>query len=199
MKKNFKLDKTSYIKYHFSETDNKEPYFSVEISIEKIRNIFDMLKENFGETETIKDYSIYKHNNTILTVYPDGSSFCNQIDSHYIKDPNFSKGILVSYNEKYKISNDIFPCKFNYDSIVDIIDIIFTVNKDIKIVLSSNYENNKTFEKVKNIESLGRPNMTKSKNAWCELYIIVDCNSAVEEVHNTIHMLSSFFPMITTC
>ena len=67
MKKNFKLDKTSYIKYHFSETDNKEPYLSVEISIEKIRNIFDMLKENFGETETIKDYSIYKIDYALCT------------------------------------------------------------------------------------------------------------------------------------
>jgi hypothetical protein len=198
--------KSSSIEYHFSdnnyngETDNKStfPYFSVEISVEKIRSIFDMLKEKFGESETIKEYSMYKNNDLILTVYPDGSSFCSQLVTREIKDPKISSGILVLYNEKYKLSNDNFPCQYIYNSIVDVVDVIFNVNNDIKIVLSTIYENNRNINKVKNIESLGRPTkLTKSKNAWCELYVLVDCNSKVEEVHDTINFLNLFFPVVT--
>ena len=95
---------------------------------------------------------------------------------------------------KNKISNDIFPCQYIYNSILDVIDIIFNVNKDIKIVLSTIYENNRNFEKVKKVEDLGRPDkIKKSKNAWCEMYIIVDCSCNVENVYNTIKMLTEIF------
>ena len=199
--KNKKDSKSSSIEYHFGETDNKSdaPYFSVEIPIEKIRSIFEMLKENFGENEIIKEYSMYKKNDLILTVYPDGSSFCSQLVTREIKDPNIPPGIFVLYNEKYKHSNDNFPCQYIYNSIVDVVDIIFSVNNDVKIVLSTIYENNRNITKVKNIESLGRPTkFAKSKNAWCELYMIVECNSKVEEVHDTIKMLHLFFPTVPT-
>ena len=185
----FKFEKT--IEYHFSE-ESKSPYFSVHIPIEKIRVIYDTLKEKFGETETIKEYSLYKFDDLVLTVYPDGSSYCNrQIKTELKRD-----SILVLQNEKYKNSNDSFPSKYNYHSILDIVDVIFTI-KDIKIVLSSIYEHSTC--KVKTIESLGRPaKISKSKNAWCELYISAECNSTIEDVNNTITLLQLFFPPVST-
>jgi hypothetical protein len=193
------LNKSSSIEYHFSDNKESIPYTSVEIPIEKIKSIFKTLKEKFGDIEIIKEYSIYKNNDLILTVYPDGSSFCSQVTTYEIKDPKISSGIIVMYNEKNKISNDIFPCQYIYNSILDVIDIIFNVNKDIKIVLSTIYENNRNISKVKNIESLGRPvKLTKSKNAWCELYVKVECDSKVEEVHDTINFINLFFPTVST-
>ena len=125
------------------------PYIDVEIPVDKIQDVFSMLREKYGETENIKEYSIYKHNDLELTVFPDGSSFCRQIIVKELKDINIPMGIFVNYKEKFKISNDYFPCKYVYNSSIDIVDVIFTLSNDIKIVLSTVYENNRNFEKVK--------------------------------------------------
>ena len=202
--------KTTIIEYHFSDNSiiegiNKklnEPYFSLEIPIKSIEFIFESLEKKFGKSETIKEYSIYKNNDFILTVYPDGSSYCCKTVSREIKDPIFSSNILVLYTEKYKVSNDNFQCKYIYNSNIDIIDIIFNVNNNINIVLSTLYENNinvKKNSKIKNIESLGKQTkISKSNNAWCELYVSVKCDSNIEEVHEIINSLNLFFPSITT-
>jgi hypothetical protein len=170
------------------------PYIDVEIPVDKIQDVFSMLREKYGETENIKEYSIYKHNDLELTVFPDGSSFCRQIIVKELKDINIPMGIFVNYKEKFKISNDYFPCKYVYNSSIDIVDVIFTLSNDIKIVLSTIYENNRNFSKVKKVEDLGRPDkIKKSKNAWCELYVDVECSCDVENVHNTIKMLVEVF------
>jgi hypothetical protein len=215
--KNYKK-KEDYIEYHFSdnvgEIKRVKPYLDVEIPAEKIRKIFEQFREKFGETEIIKEYSTYKHNDMELTVFPDGSSFCRQVIVREVQDEKVPSGICVIYKEKFKISNDYFPCKYIYNSSVDVIDVIFNVTNDIdeakassthrggrttsfasspydiKIVLSTTYENNRTVEKVKKVESLGRPNkIKKSKNAWCELYVTVGCSCDVEDVHNTINFV----------
>jgi hypothetical protein len=201
VKKNYKKKEKS-IEYHFSNKIGVKstkslyttPYIDVEIEVDKIQTAFSILREKCGETENIKEYSIYKHNDLELTVFPDGSSFCRQIIVKELKDINIPIGIFVNYKEKLKISNDYFPCKYVYNSSVDIVDVIFTLSNDIKIVLSTIYENNRKFEKVKNVEDLGRPNkIKKSKSAWCEMYVDVECSCDVEKVHNTIKMLVEIF------
>lgn len=203
VQKNYKKKEES-IEYHFSNniggtvksTKNScnFPYIDVEISVDKIQSVFSMLREKYGETENIKEYSTYKNNDLELTVFPDGSSFCRQIIMKEVKDINIPSGIFVNYKEKFKISNDYFPCKYVYNSSIDVVDVVFTVINDIKIVLSTIYENNRNFEKVKKVEDLGRPDKIKqSKSAWCEMYVEVDCSCDVENVHNTIKMLAEFF------
>ena len=199
--KNHKKKEDS-IEYHFSynksiKNNGNLPYFNTEIPIEKIRKVFDHFRMKFGENEIIKEYSTFKHNDLELTVFPDGSSFCRQIESRKLQDQKINEelddsklDIFVTYKEKHKISNDFFPCKYIYYSALDIIDVIFNVNKDIKIVLSTIYENNRNLEKIKSIEKIGRPNMIKhSSNTWCEMYMVVDCASDVDDVHNTIEFI----------
>jgi hypothetical protein len=199
VQKNYKKKEES-IEYRFSNNIGEKvknisfPYIDVEISVDKIQSVFYMLREKYGETENIKEYSTYKNNDLELTVFPDGSSFCRQIIVKEVNDINIPSGIFVNYKEKYKISNDYFPCKYVYNSSLDVVDVIFTISNDIKIVLSTIYENNRNFEKVKKVEDLGRPDkIKKSKNAWCEMYIIVDCSCNVENVYNTIKMLTEIF------
>jgi hypothetical protein len=203
VKKNYKKKEES-IEYRFSnniggnvkstKTTSASPYIDVEIPVDKIQAVFFMLREKYGETENIKEYSTYKNNDLELTVFPDGSSFCRQIIAKELKDINIQSGIFVNYKEKFKISNDYFPCKYVYNSSVDVVDVVFTLSNDIKIVLSTIYENNKNFERVKKVEDLGRPDkIKKSKSAWCEMYVVVDCSCDVENVHNTIKMLAEIF------
>lgn len=184
----------NFIEYHFSNNKDKKPYLDVEIPVEKIRKVFDNLRNTYGEVEIIKEYSTYKHNDLELTVFPDGSSFCRQIDIRELKDEKVNDileetglDMSVVYKEKHKISNDYFPCKFKYYSALDMIDVIFNVNKEIKIILSTCYENNRNMEKIKSIDKLGRPcKIRHSSNTWCELYLSIDCSCDVDEAHNTI-------------
>lgn len=191
--KNYKK-KEDYIEYRFSnnvgESKTKKPYMDVEIPVEKVREVFDKFREKFGENEIIKEYSTYKHNDMELTVFPDGSSFCRQVIIREVQDTKVPDGICVTYKEKFKISNDYFPCKYLYNSAIDVIDVIFNVTNDIKIVLSTTYENNRKIRKLKKVESLGMPNkIKKSKNTWCELYVTVGCSCDVDDVHNTINFV----------
>jgi hypothetical protein len=150
--KNYKKKEES-IEYRFSNNiggnvkstkpTSASPYIDVEIPVDKIQAVFSILREKYGETENIKEYSTYKNNDLELTVFPDGSSFCRQIIVKEVKDINIPSGIFVNYKEKFKISNDYFPCKYVYNSSVDVVDVVFTLSNEIKIVLSTIYENNR--------------------------------------------------------
>ena len=190
--KNYKK-KEEYIEYRFSNnSENNKPFLDIGIPIEKITKVFSKLQEKFGENnEIIKEYSIYKYNDMELTVFPDGSSFCRQIYVKKIEDNKTPDNIIVTYKEKHKISNDYFPCKFSYNSVIDVIDIVYNVKKGINIILSTNYENNKNKEILKNIENLGKEtSSSKSNNVWCELYVNVDCSCDVNDVYNTINLIT---------
>jgi len=193
--KNYKK-KEDYIEYRFSNNvgENKnKPFLDVEIPVNKIRNVFEKLSEKYGENnEQIKEYSLYKHNDLELTVFPDGSSFCRQISLKEVQDPSVPEGIIVVYKEKHKISNDYFPCKYTYDSAVDTIDVVFNAASGINIILSTIFENNKKTEKIKNIWDIGRSRKVKSSHdVWCEVYVTVECSCDVNDVHNTINFVKS--------
>ena len=64
----------TYIEYHFTD-DHTSPCVNLEIPIKKIQDIFSILREKFGENEIIKEYSVYRHNDMELTLFPDGSCF----------------------------------------------------------------------------------------------------------------------------
>ena len=193
--KNYKK-KDDYIEYRFSHNAGKnKPFIDVGIPVEKIRKVFATLQERFGENnELIKEYSVYKHNDMELTVFPDGSSFCRQVSVKEIEDKTTPDSVIVTYKEKHKISNDYFPCKFIYSSAIDVIDIVYNVKKGIKIVLSTIYENNRSTEKLKTIESLSRANQaTKSDKIWCEAYVNVECTCDVKDVYETINLMKEAF------
>ena len=46
-------NKQTSFEYHFSSDVSPKPYFSVEIPLEKIKEIYEKLKEKYGETENI--------------------------------------------------------------------------------------------------------------------------------------------------
>ena len=194
--RNNKNDKKSYqknenyVKYHFS--DKKEllnKYYDINISSDKIAYVYKELRKLYGETDIIKDYSLYKHNNLELTVFPDGSSFCRRVRETKVKDEKFPE-IFVSFLEKFKLSNDYFPCQYNYNSTQDVIDIIFSVNSNIDIILSTKYENNNLNEKIKEINEISRPIKLKTTNkTWCELYLLVKCSANIDNIHKTINIL----------
>lgn len=184
--------KEDYIEYRFSNNiEENKPFLDIKIPFEKTRNIFEKLQEIFGENnEIIKEYSIYKYNDLELTVFPDGSSFCLQVSTKKLEDNKTPKEIIVTHKEKYKISNDYFPCKFSYNSSIDVIDVIFTIKKGINIILSTIYENNKNNNKLTSIEDLGRPLLSnKLENIWCELYVSVECTCDTDDVYKTIDLM----------
>ena len=112
VQKNYKK-KEELIEYRFSNNIGENlkntsiSFIDVAITVDKIQSVFYMLREKYGETENIKEYSTYKNNDLELTVFPDGSSFCRQIISKELKDINIPSGIFIIYKEKLKISNDI--------------------------------------------------------------------------------------------
>ena len=182
-----KKQNENYVKYYF--TDNKELKnnicSNISISCDKIDKVYKDLVKKYGEIDIIKDYSIYKYNNLELTIFPDGSSFSRKVKNTKIKDEFFSD-LFVIYMEKFKIPNDCFPCQYSYDSSQDIIDIVFKINNNIDIVLSTKYEN-ETIENIKEIKDLIRPNKLKtSKKSWCELTLNASCYSNIENIHKTI-------------
>jgi len=191
--KNYKK-KEDYIEYHFSNNigENKtKPFFDIEIPVNKIRKVFGQLSEKYGENnEVIKEYSIYKHNDLELTVFLDGSSFCSQVSLKEVQVPSIPNGIIVIYKEKHKISNDYFPSKYTYSSIIDVVDVIFTAKNGINIILSTIFENNRKVEKLKSIENLSiSRNVISSENVWCEIYVKVECTCDAKDVNDTINFV----------
>ena len=191
--KNYKK-KEDYIEYRFSNNigENKtKPFLDIEIPVNKIRKVFEKLSEKYGENnEVIKEYSIYKHNDLELTVFSDGSSFCRQVSLTEVQDPSIPNGIVVVYKEKHKISNDYFPSKYTYGSVVDVVDVIFTAKNGINIVLSTIFENNRKAEKLNSIENLCiSRNVRSSDYVWCEIYVTVECTCDVKDVHDTINFV----------
>jgi len=176
-----------YTEYVFSEvSDNKLPYFDSKISAEKMRLIFNSLREKYGIIELIKDYSIYSHNNLELKVYIDGSSFCKRV-SMKKSEKNINENICILDIIKNKVSNDIFPCKYSYDSILDIVDIIFNISENISVILRTLYENNKLFDKTKNVKNIGIKkrnikNIRKSNKYWCTISVITSGENIDEDV-----------------
>lgn len=179
--------KEESMEYHFSDSVGK--VINLEIPAEKVSLLFQSLSERLGENnETINEYSIYKNQNLELTVFPDGSSFCRQVILKKVDNKKVPDNVFINYKEKHKISNDIFPSRYSYNSVVDIIDVIFDIDDGIKIILSTIYENNKSNEKIKNVESLGNPRVfNKSKNVWCEVYISTEVKIDYERVVDTIN------------
>jgi hypothetical protein len=176
----------TYIEYHFTD-DHISPCVNLEIPIKKIQDIFSILREKFGENEIIKEYSVYRHNDMELTLFPDGSCFCRQISIKELKDEKVP--LYITYVKKHKIANDVFPCKYMYHSAKDIVDVIFHVNEDIQIILRTNYENN-IQEKIKELQDLGRPRKIQSSSqTWCELSIVANCSASIDDIYKSIHLL----------
>ena len=185
-KKSYKKN-DNYVKYYFSDKKRlNSTFFDLSISSDKISELYNGFVKKYGEIDIIKDYSIYKYDNLELIIFPDGSSFCKKVKNTKIKDEKFSD-LYVKFVEKTKIPNDCFPCQYNYNTSKDVVDIIFAINKNINIVLSTYYDNNIN-ENIKTINELSRPvKLKSSKKTWCELSLNVSCYSNIEDIHETIN------------
>ena len=192
-----------YTEYVFSENCSDDiPYFDSKISAEKMKVVFNTLRKKYGVVETINDYSIYSHNDLELKVYVDGSSFCKRVSINKTNNNNINNIYKLSVI-KQKVNNDIFPCKYSYDSVLDIIDIKFTISDNICIVLRTLYENNRFFEKTNNIKKIGLKsrnikNINKSNKYWCTISIITLNGCDENIIRENIEMILSNFPVSTT-
>lgn len=178
-----------FIEYYVSV--NSKNITDVSIPIKKIKNIFTNLQNEFGtNNETIKEYSLYGYDNKELTVFPDGSSFCRQIELQKLEDKNLPSSFYILYKKKDKIPNDCFPSSFVYNTNFDITDIIYTFKEGVRIIISTYYNHNNKLEKIKKIEDLGKKQRSIPKDkVWCELYIQADCYSKTEDVYKAIEIL----------
>ena len=101
---------------------------------------------------------------------------------------------------KIKVNNDIFPCKYSYDSVLDIIDVKFKVCNNIFIILRTLYENNRIFEKTKQVKNMGlksrniKKKINKSNKYWCTISIITLLNTYDKELlkENIEFLLNQF-------
>lgn len=182
--------KESYIIYHFLHSSHPHIY-ETKIPNTKIQKIFIELTKKFGENNhSIQEYSLYSYEDKELTLYLDGSNFCRKKKSILVKDPYIKdKKICSLYVEKKKVHNDSFPSL--YDNIVyDIIDIVFILQKGISLVIQTKKEN--IIKNIDTIYKLGIPKKSVSnKNIWCEIFLQVDYNSHVDDVHSEIEYIYS--------
>lgn len=182
--------KESYIVYHFLHSSCKHIY-ETKIPNTKIQKIFTELTKKYGENNhTIQEYSLYSYEDMELTLYMDGSNFCRKKKSILIEDPYIKdKKICSLYVEKKKVHNDSFPSL--YDNIVyDIIDIVFILQEGISLVIQTKKEN--IIKNIDTIYKLGIPKKSVSnKNIWCEIFLQVDYNSHVDDVHSEIEYIYS--------
>jgi hypothetical protein len=176
------------------------PYFDTSIPKKFIHFFFDVLRDKFGESELCKEYTIYKYRNLEMTVLPDGSSFCHQVLYKPVQDKNieysdFNKSaydvrVLISINERVKISNDVFPSEYNYDDVIDTIDIIFKWSDKISIVLSTKYQSDNSDNTVTKIKEITRPDRIESSDKlWAEIYLKVSCDCNFNSVHECVNFI----------
>jgi hypothetical protein len=194
------------IEYHFLKsfcsTKKRKtvvPYMETDLPAKSVQNLFSSLRKKLGIVESCKEYSLYRHWNMVLTVLPDGSSFCHQVLCKPLEDKELQSSgsaaanpkILVVYSEKVKISNDIFPPEFSYDEILDVVDIGFPWSEHIEVVLSTRYQNDETSSHTSgSVKNMGRPvKIQDSSKLWCEMYIKVDCECSVEDVHECVRFV----------
>lgn len=181
------------------QTKRLAPYLETDQTARVVQKLFSLLRKRFGVVEMYKDYSVYKHRNMELTVLPDGSSFCHQVFRKPLEDKGLPNSdpeslgtikILAELNEKVKISNDLFPPAYVYDEILDAIDIVFPWSSNISIVLSTCLDTqwmNERSQEVRNVKNIGRSTNNQDRDhLWCEVYVRVDYDSDVDDVHKVV-------------
>lgn len=189
-----------YFEYKFLKTyiiEEKKPYYDTSIPAKNIEKLFNSLREKFNDTEICKDYSFYKKGNMVMTVFPDGSSFCNQLTTQPLEDKNLKESslnnpqILVTYNKKSKVSNDVFPLDYVFDDVYDIIDTIFNWDSNISVIFSTKYQSDILAES-KTVKTLGRPQkINTSDQLWCEVFVRAKGTSSVEEIHKCLDFVKN--------
>lgn len=181
-------NKESYIEYHFLHSSHSH-IFEKKISSLKIQKVFLKLSERFGENNhSIQEYSLYNHEDMELTLYLDGSNFCNKKKSITVEDPYIkNKNICSLFVEKNKIHNDTFPSLYD-NTVYDIIDIVFKLQNGISLVIQTKKVD--TIQKVESIDKLGISKNTNG-NTWCEVFLKVNCESEVSKVHSEIDYIYS--------
>ena len=192
-----KNNEKNIIQYYFTEKKGTKDIFNVKISKNTIQRVFSVLRENFGE-ERVNDYKVYKDGDLELTVYQEGSNFCNLVTEKRIKDEAIHESILVCHLNLKKVHNDKFPCKFKYEEVLDVIDVFFEINESnsrnkenyIKIIMRCKYDNCPNLNTIKKIHEIGmKQNVSDCDKFWIEFILEASPLSNPKKVHELINLI----------
>lgn len=193
MNYNYSRVGSNYEKYEFSyyflNTASPSYVKDLRIDCKKVKHVYDKLRQRYGNKDTVKEYSLYRYNALELTIYKEGSSFCNEISDVAIKDLDLKnpENVYVKCQRKRKVSNDAFPCFYDLDSTIDKNDIIFKISSNTNIVISLCHENNKNHSIVKSLEDMGKKkNIKKNPYLWCEIKLVTDKKEMTKFLHDSI-------------
>ena len=185
-----KYNEQVFIRYYFFDSKKTDKIQDVKISIENTQKIFKKLREIYGE-EYVYDYRLYRNDNYELTAYQEGSNYCKKITEIKLKDDTLSDNIMVCLLKSEKVPNDVFPCKQNYDEVIDVIDTVFKINSNIRILFRSKYNDKIPYQDIKKIEELGIENdINKCNKFWIELIVQASSKSNTNNVLNIINTIN---------
>lgn len=168
-----------YIFVYSSKTNIYDTFFPKK----KIQALFEHYYNKYKNTYQQREYTVYNYENMYLYLYPDGSSYCNQIIQKRIIDTKYPT-MLTLYHHIKKLPNDQFLNKFQYDFIHDIIEIIFPIQSQLKVIIKTIYNNEQTCPLESYIKD------TKDITHWIEITLQVHTKCNIADVHETIQEIN---------
>lgn len=182
-----------FFEYYLTDDIGKKKkiYENTYIHINVMKKVHDKCNKFFNNNWIIKEYSLYRYKDKELYVYPEGSSYCYEFNSEIMDNKKYPENIFIIKNNKNKLRNDYFEPKYMYDSHLDIIEIQYIYNKNITIILRTNYENTFSNEKIECVSKISNlTNITKSNKFWSEILIKVYDNADEKEIKKCINIIS---------
>ena len=167
--------------YHlFYLVAEKNKVVDLSVTKERSRAISQALRDRLGKVDVCRDYTVYSHQNLELTVYPDGSSFCHQVNRLPLAEKKYPSFMGIQMIRK-KIANDIFPSRYTYDAVTDTIDVIFPWTEQVDVIIRLRVEEND--QNTNSAPSVAELHEVQGKNdTWVEIMVkSVDVSKEVYE------------------
>lgn len=185
---NKQKQKQNIFKEYYLLSNNTKYCSDVSIDLKTFIKIHNTCKDKFDSNWIIKEYSIYKHKDKEFYIYPEGSNYCYEIDKKKEECEDISNNFMIIRNIQCKIRNDYFEPEYMYESNIDIIEIRYIYNKNITIILRTNYEN--TFDN-KYVKLSMLSDIVKSNKCWSEVLIRVYNDESVETINKALELINS--------
>lgn len=171
--------KRNIFKEYYLISKNTKTFKDISIPAKTFKKINEVCKDRFNDNFIIKEYSVYKNRDKEFYIYPEGSNYCYEVDKKQEDAKDISNNILVIRNIQKKIRNDYFEPQYMYESNIDIIEIRYIYNKNVTIILRTNYENSFDGKYLK-IGVLN--NVLRSNKCWSEVLLRVYNNENVKNI-----------------
>lgn len=186
---------TTFFEYYFTNNIKKKSiYNDTCVNINTVRNVHEKCNKLFDNSWIIKEYSLYRHKNKELYVYPEGSSYCYEYASEIVTRDDYPNNIFVIKNNKIKLRNDFFESEYMYDSNLDIIEIQYIFTKNITIILRTNYENTFSNDKIESVAKISNlTNISKSNKFWSDVLLKVHNNTDEKDIKKCIDIINESF------